>query len=166
MSQSSPSPPTEERKEVSFYEYVTTRYQYNGKEYPLTKVAEYIRDCPTFPKKSIDKHEIYDHLKNIGAYKYVLKAFDSYWESYVGSGKAPREVKKQAWEVKRAQYQKEETYLISHYVSQIRNEVDYRDQSYEDVEESKARSKRREEESKNKDTDTDILDRMIKEMIF
>ena len=42
---------------------------------------------------------------------------------------------------KRAQYQKEETYLIKRYVSQIRNEVDYRDLSYEEMEESKANLK-------------------------
>lgn len=157
---SQPSPSSEEKKEASFYEYVTTPYRYNGKEQPLSKVAEYIRGLPTFPKKSINKQEIYDYLKNIGAYKYVLKDFDRYWESYIASEKSPREAKKQAWEDKRAQYQKEETYLIKRYVSQIYNKVDYRDQSYEDLEESEARSKRREEENKNTETK---LDRIFKE---
>ena len=46
---------------------------------------------------------------------------------------APREVKKQTWEESRIRYQKEETYLIKRYVSQIRKEVDYRDLSYEDI---------------------------------
>lgn len=50
---------------------------------------------------------------------------------------APREVKKKAWEELRASYRKEETYLITHYVSQIRNDVDYWDQSFEEMEESK-----------------------------
>ena len=95
---SQPSPPAEEKKEVSFYEYVTTPYRYDGKEYPLSDFGEYIKDFPDFPKESIDKQEIYDYLKNIGVYKYVIKEFERYWEFYADSKKAPREVKKQTWE--------------------------------------------------------------------
>ena len=143
---SQPSPPAEEKKEVSFYEYVTTPYRHDdGKENPLSNLGESIKDLSDFPKKSISKQEIYDYLKNIGAYKYVLKEFERHWEFYADSKTAPREVKKQTWEESRIRYQKEETYLIKRYVSQIRKEVDYRDLSYEDIEESEARSKRREE---------------------
>ena len=131
---SQPSSPTEEKKEVSFYEYVTTPYRYDdGKENPLSNFGQYIKDFPGFPKESIDKQEIYDLLKNIGVFKYVLKEFERYWEFYADSKRAPREVKKQTWEERRAQYQKEETYLIKRYVSQILNRVDYRDQSYEEI---------------------------------
>jgi uncharacterized protein YozE (UPF0346 family) len=144
---------------VSFYEYVTTPYQYNGKVYPLTDIGEYIRDFPGFPKKSIDRQEIYDLLKNIGAYKYVLKEFERSWEAYVSSSKAPREVKKQRWEEERAQYQKEETYLIKRYVSQIRNKVDYRDQSYEELE----RHREAETDTKAYDERMARVDRIIKE---
>lgn len=161
MSQS--SSPTEEKNEASFYEYVTTPYRYDGKEYPLGDFGEYINDFPAFPKESIDKQEIYDFLKNIDVYKYVLKEFERHWEYYANCKTAPREVKKQTWEERRARYQKEETYLIKRYVSQIYNKVDYCDLSYEEKEESEARSKRHEEESKSKNTDTDILDRIFKE---
>src|SRR5687767_10054219 len=49
----------------------------------------------------------------------------------------PREVKKQAWDKLRENYRKEETYLIKHYVSDIRRDVDYWDQSFEEMEEYK-----------------------------
>jgi hypothetical protein len=58
----------------------------------------------------------------------------------------PREVKKQAWDKLRASYRKEDTYLIEHYVSDIRNRVDYWDQSFEDYEEHKRIERKRMDE--------------------
>ena len=51
MSQS--SSPTEEKKEALFYEYVTTPYRYNGKEYPLGDFGEYIKDFPASPRSQL-----------------------------------------------------------------------------------------------------------------
>jgi hypothetical protein len=55
--------------------------------------------------------------------------------------------------------------LIKRYVSEIRNKVDYHDQSYEDKEEIEAIRRRKEDESKNKvTTETESrLDRIIRE---
>jgi uncharacterized protein YozE (UPF0346 family) len=130
------------KKPVTFYEYLKEIEE----EHPgLNNIAHAAVTDVFFPRTQ-DKSEMYKYLKESGLPKYVLEGFQKMWEIYASSDRATSEISKQVWKEKCDEYKKREGYLIEHYCSEIRNEVLYYDQTFEEMEESSERIRKRHEE--------------------